>query len=290
MTRINKALDLNKLFNDQAKGRMLRKHIRYPVYTSLKYDGNYVVVVKETSRTATFYTSGGHIYTHKEPTIFHNEKIMPAVYIAERIAGEGLLGDRVRCNLIGPRGRQVSIGHTYKVHDILDIQEYQAGISKYPFQERLESLCVQSGLSSTDLVQNKIAFNLTQAEEHLEEAKKLGFEGIMMKSPDWIWEHHKTRRTVEMAKYKKRPTADLKVVGVTEGEGKYIGMIGSLVLRDSKGREVSVGSGMDDADRSRGADYWMDKVVEIEYEQILDTYIQPTYLHMRWDKTVEEID
>ena len=79
-------------------------------------------------------------------------------------------------------------------------------------------------------------------------------------------------------------------MGITEGEGKYKGMIGSLVLQDASGRIVSVGSGLSDAYRSKASIAYIGKVIEIEYEQILDTYIQPTFVTVRLDKTKEEID
>ena len=73
-------------------------------------------------------------------------------------------------------------------------------------------------------------------------------------------------------------------------------MVGSLVLQESTGRLVSVGSGMSDEDRNKPSSYFVGKVVEIEYEQIADTYIQPTFgsdtvgVTLRLDKTEEEID
>ena len=45
-------------------------------------------------------------------------------------------------------------------------------------------------------------------------------------------------------------------------------MIGSLVLKDSKGRIVKVGSGLDDNDRSKKQPDFIGKVIEVEYEQI----------------------
>ena len=67
-------------------------------------------------------------------------------------------------------------------------------------------------------------------------------------------------------------------------------MIGALVLEDSQGRRVSVGSGLTDGDRNEHYNAFEGKVVEIEYEQIIDTYIQPTFIRVRYDKTKEEID
>ena len=63
-----------------------------------------------------------------------------------------------------------------------------------------------------------------------------------------------------------------------------------MVLRDKKGRIVAVGSGLDDIDRIRKYNYFLNKVIEIEYEQIMDTYIQPVVICRREDKSIEDID
>ncbi len=67
-------------------------------------------------------------------------------------------------------------------------------------------------------------------------------------------------------------------------------MIGALLLEDSKGRVVSVGSGLSDDQRRVNSMYFVGRVIEIEYEQILDTYIQPIIKCIRADKTAEDID
>jgi DNA ligase-1 len=115
-----------------------------------------------------------------------------------------------------------------------------------------------------------------------------GWEGMYLK--------HKThtqragKRVNDAIKLKFRATADLLCVDMEPGEGKYEGMIGSLILRDSEGRLVSVGSGLNDIDRQRPDMYFINKVIEIEYEQIIDTYIQPTFVRIREDKREWEID
>lgn len=53
---------------------------------------------------------------------------------------------------------------------------------------------------------------------------------------------------------------------------------------------VDVGSGMTDEQRAVNPDTYIDKVVEIVYEQMLDTYIQPIFQRVRDDKTKEDIN
>ena len=285
MAKIQKSLDFNKLLSDQAKGKLLKKHLSFPLYAEIKYDGNYTVVKKD--GLLTFITSGGHIYDNDEPTIFHKDNNLPnGVYLCERIGTDGKLGDRVNCSLRGSRGAQTAHGHKYIVHDYLSLADYELGNSAFSFhlrRKKLEDIC------PNDIAKSKIVNTREELEEFLKLVVSLGYEGLMLKDPNWYWKDSKSR-TIDCAKYKKRPTADLICIDTTEGEGKYENMIGSLVLEDSKGRRVSVGSGLNDSLRALHPNEFVGQVIEIEYEQIIDTYIQPTFIEVREDKTIEDID
>lgn len=288
---MNKALDLNKLFNAHKKGTLLKKTMKFPMFGSIKYDGNYSTVVVDIGDPV-FISSGNHIYDNDKDTIFHTA--LKGVYLVERIATDGKLGDRNRCNLRGPRGYQTAHGHTYKVHHYLTLDEYKAGQASQPYvrsRELLANRILEQYIPAEVLLHNQ-----EEVEQYLNEVVAKGYEGIMLKHPDWLWADHKTRRTTDLVKYKKRPTADLLVIGIEEGTGKYTGMIGALLVRDKAGRQVSVGSGMSDAERYLNPRHFIGKVVEVFYEQIMDTYIQPTFggeyegVLIRHDKTREDID
>jgi len=289
MAKINKALDLNKLFQDQSAGKLLKKSIKWPMYGSIKYDGNYTVVIKECQGNVKFISSGGHEYDNNNSTIFDSSSVSPGVYIAERIANDGKLGDRKNCALRGPRHAQTAHNHKYMVHDYMSMAEYRVGRSDDDYDERIDSLVLNTGIPLENMVENKLLYSQGHADEYLVDVVKEGYEGIMLKSPSWIWQDTKSRK-VDNVKYKKRATADLYCMGTTDGEGKYEGMIGALVLQDSKGREVTVGSGLNDDDRAVDPSYFIGEVIEIEYEQIMDTYIQPTFITIRLDKSLGDID
>ena len=292
-TQINKALDLNKLFIDQRKGKLLKKQVDFPIYSPPKYDGNYVAVIIYMGLPK-FVTSGGLVYKHLDGggDIFFGQP--DGVYLAERIWGEGKLGDRNKCNLKGPKDNQTSTGHNYKIFDYLTLSAWYEGKSGVPYVIRADILT--NRFNHNDLAGiGKLIVDQRELDEHLHSIVKLGYEGVMVIHPKWKWKDTSSRK-IDMCKYKKRPTVDLLCVGVEEGTGKYEGMIGSLVLVDSKQRTVSVGSGMSDCDRHQSPDHYIGKVVEMFYEQIVDTYIQPTFgaeyegVLVRHDKTHEEID
>jgi len=115
-----------------------------------------------------------------------------------------------------------------------------------------------------------------------------GWEGTVSIDHQQQWVSSKSRPFTQI-KRKDRRDADLLCIGVNSGTGKYEGMIGSLRLQDSKGRIVDVGSGMTDADRQVVPAYYIGSVIEIVYEQLLQTYIQPIFVRVRDDKTKEDI-
>ena len=292
MAKINKSLDLNKLFIEQKKGKLLSKNLKFPMFAGIKYDGNYTVVIKEAQGMVTYISSGGHIYDNNKSTIFDLPVVPIGVYIAERIATDGQLGDRKRCSLRGPRGNQTAYNHKYMIHDMLTLEEYEASKSNRPYIDRRDECRDTFG---DYWVSDMLLYSQEEVEKYLAKVVKNGYEGIMLKSPDWLW-RDTSSRTIVCAKYKTRPTADLLCIGYKMGTGKYEGMIGSLKMKDSQGRICDVGSGMDDADRLFDPKHFIGKVLEVEYEQIMDTYIQPTFgsdepgITIRYDKSENDID
>lgn len=112
---------------------------------------------------------------------------------------------------------------------------------------------------------------------------KQGYEGAMLLDPDSMYMPGK--RVPHLIKVKRRLDADLRCVGIKPGAGKYEGLIGALLLEDDQGRQVSVGTGLTDNDRARPHSDYIDKIIEIQYERIAKTYIQPAYICIREDKS-----
>jgi ATP-dependent DNA ligase len=287
MTKQNKALDYNKLLEIQEGDKQLAKQLKFPLMAQKKFDGNYTVTEVRNGRI-THYTSGGLNYTHTDNGSSCFEHAIDGYYIAERISGLGKLGARVKCNLRGPKANQTSTNHTYKVFDYLSIDDYEKGSTNKPYYTRYEELLL-SNVYHEYIAGFTIIENKDQLNDYLKSVVKDGYEGLMLINPDWKWSDTKSRK-IDFCKYKKRPTADLLCTGFIEGEGKYTGMIGSLILEDSSGREVRVGSGLNDNHRSNHPLMYINKVIEIEYEQIIGTYIQPSFIGIREDKSELEID
>lgn len=281
MFKQNKSLDLNGLLEQQAQGKLKNKNIKFPILAQIKYDGN-CTVTEVRGGNVKHYTSGNLTYIHIDDYGFDFADVADGYYLAERIGGEGKLGDRTKCNLRGSKHSQTSENHSYMVFDYISIKDYEAGKSSIPYAKRMRNLEI-TGVPADYIVGSYTVHNMYELEILLYNVVKQGYEGLMLIAEDFIWEDTKSRKP-HLCKYKRRRTADLACIGTVQGEGKYVGMIGALVLQDSEGRIVCVGSGLTDAERAMRHEQFVHKIIEIEYEQILDTYIQPTFICVRYDK------
>lgn len=263
---------------------------------STKYDGNQVFITKQNGKVRMFTSDWKEFYIKLVANEVHT---LPGNFV---IIGEfthncsGKLGDRVRSAILTTYRTNFSkvlnnppaleTNSNIRVFDILYYTPNNSHlITELPYETRIKQVGIT--LATTKLLRPIHWIKVSGLEAKVF-AKKLvaeGWEGIMCVSPHSYYVAGK--RVNSSVKIKFRKTADLLCVGIEDGEGKYEGMIGALILKDSKGRTVNVGSGLDDSQRV--GDY-IGKVIEIEYEQIMDTYIQPTFIRIRDDKTSEEID
>ena len=260
---------------------------------STKYDGHQVFVVKHNG-TVKCFTSGWKQFSHS--LIEQQALELPGDFV---LIGEflydcrGVLGCREKsailttfrtnfnkgiCNSI--RDEQLSY---IKVFDRLPIGNNTL-ITHIGAEDRIERIQTTNNMYKVNFLKK----SLKEAERLAKALYQEGYEGLMCLHPDSYY--HIGKRVHHAIKIKPRLTADLLCIDTLKGEGKYSEMIGSLMLQDSKGRIVYVGSGLTDLDRKHIPDFYKGQVIEIEYEKLADTYIQPTFKCVRYDKQPDEID
>jgi ATP-dependent DNA ligase len=258
--------------------------------SSIKYDGNYVQIHKH-GNSVRFFTSGGKEFYHElvADSLVKNNPNLDFIIETEFIgSSQGKLGDRVKAAKLTTYRTNFEKGlanvgldtnsDTFIVFDVI--------ILNWTFEARHNWLVnIFKGSEQVRLASFEYVDKLELAKCKAKELVDLGYEGLFLKHINHVYQPGK--RVNEAIKLKYRKTADLLCIGIEPGEGKYIDMIGSLVLQDKEGRTVSVGSGLDDSMRGLPKDCFINKIVEIEYEQIIDTYIQPTFVRVREDKTME---
>lgn len=276
---------------EQSKGRdktslEIHKLPKEGWYWSIKYDGHYVQIHKR-GKEVKFFTSGGKEFYLPEVAkeLLQNDEdfILEAEYIGESF---GKLGDRRKAAKLTTYRTEFSKGIVSKTNPSKDKFKVFDAINVWiPFIERLYFLKSLKLGSYLERVNYYPEVNLTDINS--ETFISLGFEGLFLKHKSHMYKPGKRQITAIKDKGN-RLTADLRCIEVLYGEGKYSNLIGSLLLMDSKGMTVNVGSGMSDFDRSKPHEYYLNKIVEIKYEQIIDTYIQPIFIGVREDKTKED--
>lgn len=119
-----------------------------------------------------------------------------------------------------------------------------------------------------------------------------GGEGIIMKALDASYSPGK--RNADILKIKCEITLDLLCIGIHEGEGKYQGTTGKLIVKDKKGQHFYI-SGMTDAERD---EWWncpskvVGHVVEVQAMKWIngENLREARFKAIRFDKTEQDID
>jgi ATP-dependent DNA ligase len=138
----------------------------------------------------------------------------------------------------------------------------------------------------------RVADSEEESQELFQEVTRRGGEGIILK--DLNSGYHFGKRNSTLLKIKEEITKDFEVVGLAEGEGKYLGTLGALQVRGKNGVVIEV-SGMSDWERNV---WWgnpamiIGKVVEVVAMKELPngSLREPRYKSIRFDKDIGDID
>jgi DNA ligase-1 len=154
---------------------------------------------------------------------------------------------------------------TLMLFDILPLSEFQEGKSVMgqsrrskllnSFKSLFESTGCVAVIPQVEVDLNSYVGEL-QFKQFNKDAIEQGFEGIMIKDPEAIYE---CKRSVSWLKQKPFIEVSLTVTAVEEGTGKNLGRLGALVcegIDDGKRIVVNVGSGITDEQRD---DFWASK-------------------------------
>lgn len=138
---------------------------------------------------------------------------------------------------------------TYTIYDHLTFDEWnikQCDRKRTERVETMKSMYERSGkLQHLDLIEIYIVHSKEEAQAKFNEFRARGLEGAIRKDFDNMYEFKRSRT---ISKMKPSETMDLEIIGFEEGSGKYVGMLGALVV-DYKGIDCRIGTGFKDKDR-----------------------------------------
>lgn len=185
-------------------------------------------------------------------------------------------------------------GVTLKIFDMVTLDSYITGKSKFTCDVRKKRLGSLFGDKSIDLIPgiptattfrlNAINYKfkhimsvpilgIVYTEEEIMALAQpiwdIGGEGIMLNTLKGFYE---IKRSKHILKVKHTESVTLTIIGTEEGGGKYVGTLGAIVVV-YKGNEVRVGSGFSDYQRDL---YWVKRGRLIGLKAEIDTFGEST--------------
>lgn len=246
--------------------------LKFPIWSSTKYDGIRLVVTVAQGEVYAQTSSGKYIFISSLVTAMSGQQ--DGVYDGELVAGDGkqigrtkITGQVNKCLF----GTATDIdGYTYCIFDCVSLEEWDSKVCENAYRNRLaymfNSFVPRKGVL---LVEHKVLNSNEEVAEEFDNKIELGYEGIMGRYPEdpYVWD-----RTPAIIKRKAKIECVLTCVGTTDGEGKYEGMIGALILEgEVNGKEVKVksGSGLSDYDRELLPEEFIGSRIEAQCNDVI---------------------
>ena len=224
-------------------------------------------------------------------TVFDGELVVlseDGMSYLDRQTGNGILNKAVKGTITPELANQVSA----TLWDIIPYEDFQNSISKHAYKNRfalLEAMHLDSG--KIRIVSNQIVANLEEARTLFERYLAEGQEGIILKDSNGLWENKRSRGQI---KFKGELECDLKIIGIQEGTGKYVGKVGAYICESEDGIvKCDVGSGFKDDQRIIDQSV-IGKVIAVKYnariknKQGVESLFLPIFLEVREDKIVAD--
>jgi len=250
--------------------KMNLSKIRYPVWASPKLDGmrgQYVNGDRIVTRTGKPVVGVDHIL--KELRKFDmppldGELMIPGLHFQQSLG-------QLRSNNPSPKA-------VFYVFDHIDLS--------LRFEDRLDVISSLKGKSDTVKVVRHV---LVKSEDELIALYRRcidhGLEGLVVKTTGHKYQQ---TRSKDWMKMKEVGSVDVPIIGYEEGEGKYEGTLGAVIVL-FEGRANRVGTGFSDQERNEfwsNRDKYLDKIMEVQYHEItMDGNLRHArFFRMRGDK------
>ena len=265
------------------------KKLKFPCYVDAKLDGLRGIAIVNDTEVKMYSRNGKELKNYK---VIEEELKLLKIYFRNsstltfdgEITGKNFQ-DIMRTVTRKEDGIEMASDAIYNIFDIV-------GDTSQILSTRINYLnMLQQGITSLQLNHikvnvGKVVDTYEQALEYYNECLSNGYEGIMLKDLDGIYEY---KRSTAWLKMKPTETEDFEIVGMKEGTGKYVGKLGALICKLPNGETVNVGAGFKDAERK---DYLNKKddiiglIAEIRFqEKTNDLSLRfPTFKCFRKDK------
>ena len=236
-----------------------------------KLDGLRMIVVVDDKGNKKAYSRNGLVYEGLDSFLNELDLHNNSMYDGELLYFDSTLKSDERFRktneIVRCKGEKDKNLLQYHIFDSVDLIELKDDALHQPYADRRRYL--DENLSENQyqkivpvLYQGKID---NKVFELLDTVVEQGSEGLMANLFDGVYEFGK--RSKNILKFKKFHDVDLLCIGMEEGEGKYKGKLGKILV-EYYGYEVGIGSGFSDEQREH---YWKNrdeivkKIVQIKY-------------------------
>lgn len=185
------------------------------------------------------------------------------------------------------RKAQQNDSTSFFIFDVLTPEEWKNPVTPlYSRRHQLELLFNKRDFLHLSPTPVYSVDNEEEALRRYNQFRDLGYEGGMVKNTRGLYRFGKHK---DWMKLKAVEDVDLPVLELIQGEGKYHGMLGAVIV-NFKGKRVNVGSGFSDEERQL---FWDNpelikrKVIEIQYHEITPdgSLRHPRFIKIREDKS-----
>jgi DNA ligase-1 len=264
--------------------------LQYPLYVQPKYDGFRCVYYK-----GNLWTRSGLIMPNKNLAKHFNIIVDIDSYIfdGELYTHGSSFQDLTK--ILASEDKPIPKGLKYFIYDCMPVKDWEAQKTKLGYSDRLKLIreLVNGVLADyskyvdapTDLAQNP-----AEVIDLYKKYLKDGYEGCMLKAQDGKYRWKRVSlKSGEMIKLKPFKSEDLEIIDVVEGEGKFQGTLGSIIVSGGPILPTSVGSGFSDDLRKEiwtNKNKYVGKTAEIKYFEVTeDNSLRfPIFERIREDK------
>jgi DNA ligase-1 len=257
-----------------------------------KVSGNKLVEIKlDGVRVITIVYPDGHVdqYSRNGKELVNFEHVKKqiskhAIFFKEPTVLDGEIMSSSFQDLMKQVHRKDNVAATDAVlhlFDIITLKEFQQSKGNHRQIDRSYSLAtwydhIKDHMPNVSVLGQEL-INLDTAEGKLRfteinrQAIENGYEGIMIKDPDAVYE---CKRTHSWLKQKPFIEVSLSIVDFEEGTGRNVGRLGAIICKgedDGKVIQVNVGSGFSDSDRDLfwvSRDSYRNRIVEVRADAI----------------------
>lgn len=275
-----------QLAHDASNGKI---PIEFPVWGEYKLDGIRSVCVK-TNDGVEFFTRNGHSI----------DTVPSLCEVIARADGQFVLDgelmgsswNETQSTVFSTKNKADDSALFYNVFDFLPLEEWSERMCSMPFEERRQiaySCVCNIGHTRVRLVGGEHLQDKAALDKFFERAVRQGFEGIMLKKLNALYEY---KRTKNMLKIKPSSTWEGKICGWATGEAtsKWRGAFGAFQVQFEEGGPVtSVGGGFTDDLRaeitkqlSLDSTFYNGKTVEVKGQEMKEGIVRfPVFVRFR---------